>query len=286
MARMTSRALVLGGGGVTGIAWEIGMLHGLFAAGLDLSVADLVVGTSAGSVVGAQVTNGATTEALYSRQLAPVGTHGNDPTATIRRAVTARWIWSGLRAGNDLEALGRRLGTFAIRAAESGRLPSEEERVAVIRDRLVSQDWPARDLAITAVDAESGEFRTFRAADGVPLVLAVAASCAVPGVFPPVSIDGRRYIDGGTRSSANADLAASSDRVVALTPIAGAFPASRGAVAQLSAAPGRTTVVAPDAQARRAIGRNVLDPAARARTARAGFAQATASAAAIAEVWG
>ncbi len=286
MARMTSRALVLGGGGITGIAWEIGMLHGLAEAGLDLTSADLVVGTSAGSVVGAQVTNGATTEALYARQLAPLGTHGPEPMSAIGRAVTAQWVWSALRAGRDLEELGRRLGAYAVRAAESGRLPSEDERIAVIRDRLVSQDWPTRNLRVTAVDAASGQFRVFSAADGVPLVRAVAASCAVPGVYPPVSIDGRRYIDGGTRSSANADLAVSYDRVVALTPLASSFPASRGAAAQLRKVSGRTTVVAPRAEARRAIGKNVLDPSARAATARAGFTQATGIAAQVAEVWG
>lgn len=283
---MTSRALVLGGGGITGIAWEIGMLHGLAQAGVDLTGADLVVGTSAGSVVGAQVTNGATTEQLYGRQLAPLGTHGPEPSFAIGRAVTAQWVWSALRAGRDAEDLGRRLGAYAVRAAESGRTPSEDERVAVIRDRLVSQEWPDRDLRVTAVAADTGEFRVFSAADGVPLVRAVAASCAVPGVYPPVTIEGRRYIDGGTRSSANADLAATYERVVALTPIANAFPASRGAAAQLREATGRTTVVAPDAEARRAIGKNVLDPSARARTAQAGFAQAAQVADAVAEVWG
>ncbi|MGH1561330.1 patatin-like phospholipase family protein [Mumia sp. DW29H23] len=282
---MSTRALVLGGGGITGIAWEIGLLHGLVEAGVDLTDADLVVGTSAGSVVGAQVTNGATTEAMYARQLAPLGTYGPEPTAVIGAAVTARWIWTGLRSGRDLEALGRRLGAYAVRAAASGRLPSEEERIAVVSRRLVSQEWPARDLRVTAVDAQTGAFRVFGADDGVPLARAVAASCAVPGVYPPVTIDGRRYIDGGTRSSANADLAAGHDRVVALTPIAAAVPRSRGAAAQLAGIGSAHTVVAPDKPAREAIGRNVLDPAARARTARAGYAQARAVAGAVSEIW-
>ncbi|WP_370617515.1 patatin-like phospholipase family protein [Mumia sp. Pv 4-285] len=283
---MTTRALVLGGGGITGIAWEIGLLHGLVELGLDLSGADLVIGTSAGSVVGAQLTNGATTDAMYERQLAPIGTFGPEPAASIGFGVTARWIGTGIRSGRDLELLGRRLGAYAMREADRGRVPTEAERVAVISNRLVSHEWPERALRVTVVDAVSGAFRAFGADDGVPLVLAVAASCAVPGVYPPISIDGNRYIDGGTRSSANADLAAGHDRVVALTPIAAAFPRSRGAAAQLAQTDSRHTVVAPDQDARRAIGRNVLDPSARAATARAGRAQARAVVDAVTQVWG
>ncbi len=277
---------MLGGGGITGIAWEIGLLHGLAERGVDLSGADVVIGTSAGSVVGAQLTNGAATSAMYERQLAPVGTFGPEPAAAIGLGVTARWIATGLRSGRDLEGLGRRLGAYAVREASRGRVPTEEERIAVISSRLVSQEWPGRPLRVTAVDAATGAFRVFEASDGVPLARAVAASCAVPGIYPPVSVDGRRYIDGGTRSSANADLAAGYDQVVALTPIAAAVPRSRGAEAQLAGTGARYTVVAPDRDARRAIGRNVLDPSARAATARAGLAQAASVADAVAAVWG
>src|SRR5215469_4898613 len=62
-------ALVLGAGGVTGIAWETGLLKGLRDAGLDLTGADLVVGTSAGSVVAAQITTGVPLDELYGRQV-------------------------------------------------------------------------------------------------------------------------------------------------------------------------------------------------------------------------
>lgn len=283
---MTTRALVLGGGGITGIAWEIGLLHGLIEAGVDLTGADLVLGTSAGSVVGAQVTNGATTEAMYERQLSPLGTYGPEPASSIGWGVTARWVVLGLRSGRDAEALGRRLGAYAVSEAAAGRVATEEERVAVIRDRLVSQEWPARELRVTAVDADTGAFRTFSREDGVPLARAIAASCAVPGVFAPVTIDGHRYIDGGTRSSSNADLAARYDRVVALTPVAVELPTWRRAASQLSGSDAVHTIIAPDLASRRAIGRNVLDPASRARTARAGRHQGATIARAVSEVWG
>jgi NTE family protein len=122
----------------------------------------------------------------------------------------------------------------------------------------------------------------------VPLVDAVAASCAVPGVWPPVTIDGRRWIDGGMRSSANADLAEGYERVVVLAPIPTGFgPMTRVAdqVARLRAAGARVATVTPDRAARRAIGRNVLDPARRAVSARAGYAQAAAVTAEIRAVW-
>src|SRR4051794_23219546 len=88
-------ALVLGGGGITGIAWEIGLLAGLAEAGTDLSGADLVVGTSAGSVVGAQVTCGAGLGALYERQMEPAT---SEEPARLNRATLAQFGWAMLRS--------------------------------------------------------------------------------------------------------------------------------------------------------------------------------------------
>ena len=140
---------------------------------------------------------------------------------------------------------------------------------------------------MTAVDAETGEAAVFDRDGPVPLAAAVAASCAVPLVWPPITIDGRRYIDGGVRSVVNADLAAGCDRVVVLAPITGALRRSGRIAVQLAAlGPGvRSVVVSPDARARRAIGWNVLDPARREASARAGRAQAAGVAAAVAAVW-
>jgi len=84
---------------------------------------------------------------------------------------------------------------------------TEPERRRVIECRLPSHEWPSRALKTVAVDAGSGEPRVLDSASGVSLVDAVTASTAVPGVWPPATIEGRRYIDGGVRSSANADCA-------------------------------------------------------------------------------
>ena len=275
-------ALVLGGGGITGIAWEIGVLAGLAEAGVDLSGADLVVGTSAGSVVGAQLACGAELGAMYARQLEPPA---REKTARMTRGNLARYAWAMLTSrGRDVE-FRRRVGVLALAAERAGLTPSEQERLDVIGSRLVSRQWPERSLVITAVDAETGEFRTFDRDSGVPLLQAVAASCAVPGVYPPVTIDGRRYVDGGMRSAANADLAQGYDRLVVLAPIPRGVGPMASVDAQVTGMVSRVAVISPDAASRAAIGRNVLDPAARAPSAKAGCAQAASVAERIAEVW-
>jgi NTE family protein len=152
----------------------------------------------------------------------------------------------------------------------------EAQRIEVIRSRLPVHEWPDTTLKITAVDTESGEFRVFDKSSGVPLVEAVAASCAVPLVWPPVTIGGHRYMDGGVRSGTNADLADGYNRVVVLAPLPRAMGPTASAFSQVSALRAKSTValVTPDADALKSFGRNVLDPAKRAGAARAGLAQA------------
>jgi NTE family protein len=149
------------------------------------------------------------------------------------------------------------------------------------------REWPQRRLLVTAVDAESGEFVVYDRDSGVSLVDAVGASCAVPGVWPPVTIAGRRMIDGGVRSVANADLAAGCERIVVIAPISSGGGRIRSVAAQAAALrdSAEVLVISPDRDARQAFGRNVLDPARRAPAARAGHAQAAAVAAAAAAAW-
>lgn len=276
---MAGRALVLGGGGITGIAWELGMLTGLAEAGVDLCAADVVIGTSAGSVVGAQVTSGVSVQELYAAQL---DAYGDATAARMGRWAMARYGWEMLRT-RDPRKYRARIGRMARRT----RTTSEADRRDVIGARLHAHLWPARRLLITAVDAHSGEFVAFDRESGVGLVEAVAASCAVPGVWPPISINGEYWVDGGIRSPANADLAAGYDRVVVLAPLtAGAGPIATVAdqVAGLREH-ASVALVSPNRAALQAIGRNVLDPARRAPAARAGRAQAGAEVATVHEVW-
>ncbi|MEU8331829.1 patatin-like phospholipase family protein [Micromonospora sp. NPDC048839] len=272
------RALVLGG--VTGVAWELGLLAGLVEQGVPVTEADLVVGTSAGSVVGAQVCSGLPVQRFHAEQLAPPS---SELAARLGVAVLARLIWAGGRSRDAVRSRAR-IGAMAVAA----RTPSEASQRAVIEARLPRREWPARRLLVAAVDASSGEFVVFDRDSGVSLVDAVGASCAVPGVWPPVTIGARRFVDGGMRSSVNADLAADARAVLVLAPTSASFgpmPRLSAQVAGLRAGGSRVVVVTPGAAARAAIGRNVLDPARRAGAARAGRAQAEVVGAEVAALW-
>ncbi|MFC4070238.1 patatin-like phospholipase family protein [Actinoplanes subglobosus] len=274
------KALVLGGGGVTGVAWEIGLLHGLAERGVDLTDAGLFVGTSAGSSVAAQVLSGVPLRDLFDAQLADAT---GELSARIGPGVILGFLVAGLWPGDPVR--GRAwLGRRALRT----RTVPEQERRAVIARRIGDGAWPAVRLRITAVEAETGEVRVFDATSGVSLIDAVSASCAVPLVWPPATIGGVRYVDGGVRSVANVDLAAGCRQVVVLAPtVRSARRSGRPEVQLASLGPEvRGAVVSPDAAAVRAIGANVLDPARRRPAAEAGYAQAAAEAGRLRAIWG
>src|ERR1700722_3697003 len=284
MTVMDRRALVLAGGGVTGIAWETGLIAGLAGLGIDLAAADVIIGTSAGSVVGTDIASGQELEALYQAQLAPPAP---EPAARISWDFIGRLLWAvhTSRHPKQARARVRRGGGGGLLAVPT--MP-EADRRKVIEDRLPASVWPSRALKVTAVDARTGEFAVFDSAGRASLVDAVSASCAVPGVWPPVTIGERRFMDGGMRTIANADLAASYERVVIMAPVAAGmgFMASPGRqAAALTAAGARVALVRPDRAAVRAMGRNVLDVSRRAAAARAGRAQAAAEAPAVQAVW-
>jgi NTE family protein len=273
------RALVLGGGGVTGVAWEIGLLYGLTEHGVDLSAADLFVGTSAGSVVAAQVTGGVPLDKLFADEVADTT---GDRNAVLGNGVVLRFVFAAAYPGD------RRRGRAWIgRAALRSRTVPESERRTAIMHRVPLDDWPATPLRIPAVAAETGEVAVFDADSGVSLIDAVAASCAVPIVWPPMTVNGTRYIDGGVRSIANVDLAAGHGRVVVIAPLVAALRRADRPAAQAAAlGPDvRSTVVSPDRAALTAIGRNPLDPDHRAEAAEAGRKQAAAVAERVGGVW-
>ena len=279
-------ALVLAGGGVAGIAWELGVLRGIADADPALAdrllAADLVVGTSAGSSVAAQVTSGVALDALYGAQLRP-------ETAEIEVDVDLPALFADMGAvmagAADAADAGRRMGALAL--AAPGVDP--DRRRAAIAARLPIPDWPDRRVLLPAVDTGSGEVAVFTRDSGVALVDAVAASCAVPGVWPPVAIGGRRYMDGGTRSMTNADLAAGAQRVLVVVPALEDAPQLWGRslaeeVAEL--APAAVAVVHADQASVEAFGSNALSPSTRAAAARAGRVVGAAAAARVAAALG
>jgi NTE family protein len=274
---------------VTGVAWETGLLKGLRDAGLDLTGADLIVGTSAGSIVGTQIAAGLDLDGLYARQL-------EAPDPRFERASSVNFVQALTQLGPELAALGANQPADEIglplpvrvalgRHASQARTVAEAERVAMIEQRLTVRDWPARRLVVTAVDIADGQFVTWDRDSGVDLVLAVASSCAVPIVWPPVTINGRRYMDGGLRSPSNADLAVGFKRVIVIAPISATTPmgASLAKETVFLEQHGATVLVAEaDAESLAAFGPDVLDPAQRAAAAEAGLRQANPVAAALA----
>jgi NTE family protein len=277
---MDGRAVVLGGGGVTGVAWEVGLIHGLAELGVDLSGADLYVGTSAGSVVAAQITSGTPLKEMFDREVADTT---GDRKASIGAGVLLRFVFSALYPGGQQR--GRAwLGRAALRA----KTVPESERRAAIMGRVAHDEWPATPLRIPAVAAETGEIKIFDSASGVSLIDAVAASCAVPIVWPPMTVNGTRYVDGGVRSIANVDLAEGHGRVVVIAPATASVRRSSRPAAQAAALGPevRTEVVSPSEAALTAIGRNPLSPDRRADAAEAGRKQAAEVVERVRAVWG
>lgn len=275
------RALVLGGGGLSGVAWETGILAGLAAGGADVTTADYVLGTSAGATVAAQIGSGLAIAELFDRQTVPT-LQSAELTPDLGRVIELIESWATLPLEfPDPAELRRVVGQRALAV----QTVPEAQRRAVIAGRLPQHTWPSRQLAVVAVDAHSGDVRVFDNDSGADLVDAVTASCAIPGIWPPVTIGPARYIDGGARSVVNADLAAGYQRVLILAPMAD--PSLDEQVAGLVAAAEdvEVLVITPDDESTAAFGLNPLDPAVRAPAARAGYAQGKQAAAAVARLW-
>src|SRR5579884_2344317 len=196
---MTARALVAGGGGVAGIAWEMGLVVGLAEAGVDIRNADLFVGTSAGSVVTTQICSDLSLDELFQRQVDPALQAKELPAQPDFPRLVAEFRRIFAEGGSSAEIM-QRIGALAL---ATPTVP-EAERRAVIVSRLPVHRWSQRRLEVVAVDALSGERVVFTRDSGVELVDAITASCAVPGVWPPATVNSRRYIDGGCYSVANA----------------------------------------------------------------------------------
>ena len=289
------RALVLGGGGSTGNAWLIGVIAGLFDAGLDVTEADLIIGTSAGSTAAAQITGATPTELLAAilaaapqQRTGPVKPDGGrvpiGPTADHMERTSAI-----IAAAEDAADMRRRMGTAALERDAASDGSGQTRWRATVAARLPSQHWPERTVLITAVDARTGEPVVFDRHSGVDLVDAVAASCASGFAY---SIGGSRYIDGGYRRNENADLAAGYERVLVLSPFGGRSRTPLGWGMQLAAQAGelraggsRVETIFPDSNSEHMFGANAMDLSLRPPAARAGYNQGRALTEQLTEFW-
>lgn len=282
------RALVLAGGGLAGIAWETGVLLGISdevpEAGAALLGSDVLLGTSAGSTVAAQIGSGLPLDELYARQVSEAeGSHEIHPGVSVD-AITDLFLSAILTPGATKEQKLQKIGAVAA----STDTVAESVRREVIEHRLPSHDWPKRILRVTGIDIATGELVVFDNGSGVPLVDAVAASCAVPAAWPPVTIGDRRFMDGGVGSTVNMSAAQDCGVAVVLAPSGADSPSPWGMATaeEIEAFPGATLAVFADADSLAAYGPNPLDPACRLPSAEAGRLQGRREAHRVAQFLG
>jgi len=294
---MIERALVLAGAGSAGNAWEIGVIAGLFEAGLDVTQSDLTIGTSAGSTAAAQITSGTQPAELLAAILAaetpprtaPAGSDGG--RARIVEAANMMAKTSAIIAAAENPAdMRHRMGAAALETDPVAHSSAQKKWRATVAARLPSQHWPQRPMLIVAVDADTGEPVVFDRHNGVDLVDAVAASTSNGS---PYSIGDRRYINGGYRRNENADLAAGYARVLVLSPFGGRtrHPLDWGMqlttqVDELRARGSRVETIFPDSNSENMFGANAMDLSLRPHAARAGYDQGRALAEQLTEFWG
>ena len=292
------RALVLGGAGSAGNAWEIGVIAGLFAAGLDVTEADLTIGTSAGSTAAAQITSGIQPTELYTGIAAaahpPTGPAGSDrgPAPVGPASDHMERTSAVIGASEDAADMRRRMGAAALETDAASQSSVQAQWRAVVATRLPNQNWPQRLLLIPAVDAHTGEPVVFDRFRGVDLVDAVAASTSNGFGIPPYNIGGNRYINGAYRRNENADLAAGYARVLVLSPFGGRsrYPLAWGMdlatqVDELRARASTVVTIFPDSDSEHMFGANAMDPSLRPPAARAGYNQGKALAEQLIGFW-
>ena len=286
----SQRALVLGGGGSTGNAWLIGVLAGLADAGLDITGADRVIGTSAGSTAAAQIA-GTTPAELYAAILdAPLPQRPHPAAAAASTNPVPNHLERTGRiiaASKDASDMRRRMGAAALDLAEG--FDASERWRATVAARLPKPEWPDHELLITAVDAETGEPVVFDRHSGVDLVDAVAASCSSASAY---RIGNHSYIDGGYRRNENADLAAGCGRVLVLSPFGGRtrMPLEWGMqlpaqVAELQAAGSTVEAVFPVGESEHMFGPHAMNLSLRPAAAEAGYNQGKALAERLSQFW-
>ena len=276
---MSSRALVLSGGGFAGAAWMLGLVDGLRRGGVDLGQADLIVGTSAGARTGAQLATGGLDAAVAMHR------RGEAPPIDVPVGLDA-FVAASMRivaeVGDGPEAARRIANLGPLRP----RLGDPAQRARVIGTHVPARAWPERRLAITPVDASDGSRVVFDAGSGVSLLDALLASGALPGIFPLTTIEGRRYADGGVHSLYNADLAAGHDVVVVVSPMPLDGYLKAKLDAEVSLLGGATVhVVAADAASLAAIGPNPISADTAPAALEAGAAQSGREIEGLRPIW-
>jgi NTE family protein len=290
--RAVSRALVLAGAGAAGNAWQLGLIAGLSSRGVELTEADLIVGTSAGSTVAAQITSGAPASELYAAIVAEVARPMRGATPAGRPVTSGpdylAWSDAIIASSADAADMRRRIGAAALDRDTSEGADAARWR-QIVSTRLPRHEWPEQRVLIPAVDARTGEPVVFDRHSGVDLVEAVAASTSA---MTPYRIGEDRYLNGGYRRSSNADLAEGFSRVLILEPFSGRSrqPLAWGMdlatqIEELRAGGSTVEAVFPDAGSGDVFDANALDPSTRLPAARGGYAQGRRLARELGDFW-
>ena len=292
------RALVLGGAGSTGNAWEIGVIAGLFAAGLDVTRADLTIGTSAGSTVAAQITSGIQPTELLAAILAaapqpPNGPFGSDRSRAPNGSSASYLEWSNriIASATDASDMRRRMSAAALELDAASDGSGQARWRDIVAARLPSHNWPQQPVRIVAVDASTGEPVVFDRHSGIDLADAVAASTS-NGFGGPYHVGDNRYINGGYRRNENADLAAGYARVLVLSPFSGRsrHPPEwsmhlMAQIDELRAGGSRVETIVPESTSEHMFGPNAMDLSLRPPAAQAGYDQGRALAEQLSAFW-
>ncbi len=292
------RALVLHGGGSAGNAWEIGVISGLLRSGVDVTEADLIIGTSAGATATAQVTSASPTKLLTAILDAPSPQRGDPGGPSVGRPPMGPAIDHMERTNQIIAAakhasdMRRRMGAAALEMDAASDGSGQERWRATVAARLPSHRWPGRAILITAVDAHTGEPVVFDRHSGVDLVDAVAASTANGFGVPPFGIGNDRFIDGGYRRNENADLAVGYEQVLVLSPFGGRSRHPEewhmqlaAQVDELRSSGSAVETIFPDGNSREAFGSNMMDPSRRRPSALAGYEQGIDHGERLAKFW-
>ena len=307
---MTTRGLVLGAGGVLGAAWTIGALAAVQEQyGWDPREADVLIGTSAGSVMAAMLGSGISVETLLNHQRGVVGPEDPEIAYDFDKdsggALPPR---PKLRIGSPRGVVSSALRPWKVTpmTALSAVLPQGRgslEPIGAIVDVVnPGRGWATHPKTwIVATDYDSGR-RTVFGREGAPrasLRDAVMSSCAIPGWYAPMQIGGRRYVDGGTCSPTSLDLVAKLglDEVVVLSPMtsldydAPTAVAARlerrlrrivtkrlvGEVKKVAATGTKVTLLGPGSEDLAVIGANMMDPRRRERVLETSMRTSTAA---------
>lgn len=283
------RALVLSGGGPTGRAFEVGILKGLRDAGVDVTQPDLVVGTSAGGVLGSQLRAGDSVDAMYDALLTATDSGTGAPTDVGFDPAYFLQTVQILNAATDVTPdLRVEIGNRALAAPKAMSMDDQLHFIDTDLGGLVHH-WPSQPLELAAADVSTGTMRFFDSTQNAPIELALAASSALPGRVAPIDIGEQRYMDGMVGGACptgcwpNLDGAAGYDIIVVI--MTGDAPPVDQEVARMRSLGSKLIVISPNAEAAAARGQNPFDLSRLGPAAEAARHQATSLAGDVRNLW-